>query len=430
MKTDLGYIGEQVEAARSRLGLSRGELAARLGVTVQTIMNIERDSTYNLGTRLMRQIEVALQGKFCITFTEEGNMNDRIRIGNDELILYIRKNHDCHLSNDQLGRRIWVWLRDNAAGRKLVEDQLCRWGAVGSFIGDRDLPKTATQFEFRTSALPDLYRFLDQLGREGIPAAATGLAPTPIENYRVGEFTLVIDLLGTAVRMADSASWLESCLEILDVIEDVLNATTNMANPGQSRRVFQHGDTLVFPSDDIARLIPLGMELMTRFWDRDILAQASIAAGGAYFITDPGGFGSQKRLHPNASLQPLVGPAVARSHLALRGVKGPRFVLDEETVRVSPAPGVWRRYLGDARRRVDPGCGVQVSEVAWWQYLGDHVDHQLEERLRNLDRTMCDAGQRAPGSPVKPLWERDIASMEKRLEHLQAFARILKDDPF
>lgn len=155
----MNRVGNLVEDLRKRRGLSRGELARLLDVSAQTILNIERDPHYNLGTRLLRAIEIALGGEFHINF-EEGKAMSRIRMGNDEFILNIRKNGVCALTNDQLGRRIWVWLRDNANGKQLVENQPCRWGSTGQFIDELDLPKTATQFEFDITALPDLYRFL------------------------------------------------------------------------------------------------------------------------------------------------------------------------------------------------------------------------------------------------------------------------------
>lgn len=94
----------------------------------------------------------------------------RIRMGNDEFILYIRKNYtECQATNELLGRQIWIWLRDNADGQKGEANQLCSWGTTGEHIGERLLPKTATQFTFNAARLPDLYRFLDGLG-SGISA--------------------------------------------------------------------------------------------------------------------------------------------------------------------------------------------------------------------------------------------------------------------
>lgn len=90
-----------------------------------------------------------------------------IRMGNDEFILYIRKQHpNCKITNEILGKRIWQWLRDklNSQASKDQEDVPCFWGAEGNFIREDKLPKTAAQFSFEPAVLPDLYAFLDDLG--------------------------------------------------------------------------------------------------------------------------------------------------------------------------------------------------------------------------------------------------------------------------
>ena len=95
-------------------------------------------------------------------------MNTSISMGNDEFILYIRKNYpDCATSNDQLGKRIWEWIRerDATAGKAGKEEAVpCSWGDTGAHIGATKLPKTATQFEFERKLLPELYDLLDALG--------------------------------------------------------------------------------------------------------------------------------------------------------------------------------------------------------------------------------------------------------------------------
>jgi transcriptional regulator with XRE-family HTH domain len=169
-------VGRLIHQVRTRLGLSRADLARRLGLTVQTILNLERDPDYNLGLRVLRQLESALNGQFDIRFTEGEKMKTRMRMGNDEFILYIRKNSNCQLTNTVLGKQIWTWLHDHAEGVKLAEDQPCRWGSIGAFIGESGLPKTAAQFEFRVDALPDLYAFLDRFALE--PAETAPRDPT------------------------------------------------------------------------------------------------------------------------------------------------------------------------------------------------------------------------------------------------------------
>lgn len=160
-------IGEIIERRRRLLGLSRAELAAALGVSAQTVLNVERDRSYNLGTRLLRLIEDALGVEFHVAMKEKTTMTDRITMGNDEFILYIRKNYDCDIANPQLGRRIWVWLRDNASGEQVSEQRPALWGSTIAAVDRVGLPGSATQFEFERDALPALYRFLDQLGSGG-----------------------------------------------------------------------------------------------------------------------------------------------------------------------------------------------------------------------------------------------------------------------
>lgn len=85
-----------------------------------------------------------------------------ITMGNDEFILYVRKNFpNCRVPNDQLGKTIWQWLKANDLSAKIIErDQPCQWGDFGTITSDISLPKTATQFRFAIETLPCLYTFL------------------------------------------------------------------------------------------------------------------------------------------------------------------------------------------------------------------------------------------------------------------------------
>jgi hypothetical protein len=91
---------------------------------------------------------------------------DQIVMGNDEFILFIRKNFpDCSMTTNQLGKKIWTWLRDADPRAEIIEKGLpCYWGDKGDFISADRLPKTATQFKFDINVLPDLYEYLCELG--------------------------------------------------------------------------------------------------------------------------------------------------------------------------------------------------------------------------------------------------------------------------
>jgi hypothetical protein len=89
-----------------------------------------------------------------------------ITMGNDEFILYIRKNFpSCEVPNDQLGKTIWQWLERNDPVAVIVErDQPCQWGSSDTITSETSLPKTATQFRFSRATLPRLYEYLGAIG--------------------------------------------------------------------------------------------------------------------------------------------------------------------------------------------------------------------------------------------------------------------------
>lgn len=91
-------------------------------------------------------------------------------MGNDEFILYIRKNYNCSLTNDRIGRMIWKWILENSKDtnkKKDIEHNVsCLWQKyirAKKTYGIR-LPRTASQMTFNRNLLPKLYDFLDELG--------------------------------------------------------------------------------------------------------------------------------------------------------------------------------------------------------------------------------------------------------------------------
>lgn len=92
-----------------------------------------------------------------------------IVLGNDEFLLYIRKQYrNCRTTNDTLGRQIWIWLRNVDSAARKVQEEPCYWSsAAADFLDAQRLPRTATQFEFDRNVLPELYGYLDELGQQG-----------------------------------------------------------------------------------------------------------------------------------------------------------------------------------------------------------------------------------------------------------------------
>jgi len=89
-----------------------------------------------------------------------------ITMGNDEFILYIRKNFpSCRVTNAQLGKTIWQWLKSNDPTAEIIErDKACEWGSSDTITSETSLPKTATQFRFSRDTLPQSHEYLDAVG--------------------------------------------------------------------------------------------------------------------------------------------------------------------------------------------------------------------------------------------------------------------------
>ncbi len=92
-------------------------------------------------------------------------MQQTIKMGNDEFILHIRKNNSlCKTDNKVLGQKIWKWiLAKDSNAKEIKNDVPCLWGTNTPNTNPEILPKTATQFEFQRSLLPQLYSFLETL---------------------------------------------------------------------------------------------------------------------------------------------------------------------------------------------------------------------------------------------------------------------------
>lgn len=88
----------------------------------------------------------------------------QIKIGADELILWLRKNGKAsEISNEVLGEKIRKLIEDELIGRKL-EVLPCFWynKAVDEFAGKFKLPEHATQYEIDVIKLPELFNELNR----------------------------------------------------------------------------------------------------------------------------------------------------------------------------------------------------------------------------------------------------------------------------
>jgi hypothetical protein len=91
-----------------------------------------------------------------------------IKIGADELILWLRKNGKAiNVPNDEilgLGRRIYELIVNQLAGIKVESNKLSHWS---NLLDDKNvdkygLPKSSAQYEISTSQLENLYNELNK----------------------------------------------------------------------------------------------------------------------------------------------------------------------------------------------------------------------------------------------------------------------------
>jgi hypothetical protein len=93
-------------------------------------------------------------------------MSTKIKIGADELILWLRKNQKAiNIPNDEIqgvGRKIHDLIVNELGGEKIINNQPAHWA---NLIGDKNieklnLPKTSTQYEIESEKIGELYESL------------------------------------------------------------------------------------------------------------------------------------------------------------------------------------------------------------------------------------------------------------------------------
>jgi hypothetical protein len=86
-----------------------------------------------------------------------------IKIGADEIILWLRKNGKAAAKDTDTLGRIILTLMSGLGGNKIIDDHPSFWGSSGTNTGSTGLPKTAAQYEIDVSQLPALYTSLMDL---------------------------------------------------------------------------------------------------------------------------------------------------------------------------------------------------------------------------------------------------------------------------
>ena len=87
-----------------------------------------------------------------------------IKIGSDELILWLRKNNKAvNIPNDNLGNDISKLIQENYNGVIIEYDKPAYWQTDDGSknIGANNLPKTSAQYTIDTKYLPDLFETMN-----------------------------------------------------------------------------------------------------------------------------------------------------------------------------------------------------------------------------------------------------------------------------
>ena len=240
-------------------------------------------------------------------------------------------------------------------------------------------------------------------------------------DFNIGNWSLTMDLLGTASKMGE-ADWLTQLNEFLNAIS--LSVKEALASSIAGFNLVQYGDSVTFSHNDADALVFLGISLQVKLFAEDILAQLALSCGGVYYLDDT-------TIHqvvdgmPNFKLHCLVGRGVARSHLALRRVRGPRFLIDEEIGDVQAIGSGWSRVLIGA----ETGGDLRCSEVRWWENVPD-IANVTEDRIHDLQAEIkYEQDSLVEFEHLRFDIERKVSSLQKRLDHYKCFGEVLKKDP-
>jgi hypothetical protein len=130
-----------------------------------------RRESERIRAELKRKKQVLISDKqFINIHVNQAHKVNTIQMGNDEFILYIRKNYPkCLATNDTLGKKIWEWIQKKDPNAVQINDGIpvpTMWDG-GANVNAYKLPQTATQFEFDRTLLVSLYDYLDALGTGG-----------------------------------------------------------------------------------------------------------------------------------------------------------------------------------------------------------------------------------------------------------------------
>ncbi|MCX6112829.1 MAG: hypothetical protein NTY22_06060 [Proteobacteria bacterium] len=246
-----------------------------------------------------------------------------------------------------------------------------------------------------------------------------------LNDYKIGEFCCFVDILGTANLMSEQSTWYnESLIKIFEIIEISLNESVDLSNSDNNLELRQYTDTICIIGNNAERLVALSKSLQVQGFKKGILLQIGVADGGVYDLSGCSYIKNIESKNPHAFYQLLAGPALAKAYLLLKGVKGPRILIDnavelkmEGSQKISWGPLL---FPLDSRK-----------EVYWWDVIIDFEDViQKNKTIYREKATLWNSTPQKLGCQDRDFLfdheKRLATSFNKGLEHLEEFERVIK----
>lgn len=251
-----------------------------------------------------------------------------------------------------------------------------------------------------------------------------------LSDFKISEYCLVIDILGTVNRMSNASYFADSLLDLLNVVTQAYYETTDIADVTDSQPFFQYADTLIFPNDSTDELVSLGCRLFNTCLRKEILLQGCISGRGLFHIPDISVLKSIKKARKDINSMLVFGLGFVSSFACMKGVYGPRLLINEDFGGIFPNPGRWHHYLNTSRfLSKDTLDSFNISEVRWWE-----PDHDIDDFVNRLIiKTEKEYASRKEwlGNNITNQERREFRGFDARLRHLRTFQEMLlpENDP-
>lgn len=242
-----------------------------------------------------------------------------------------------------------------------------------------------------------------------------------LSDFKLGNYTLVIDVLGVGHLMAESSTWLSSLSSILNTINLSLDKMNGFKN--EDFYVRQYGDTVNLVGDDPCVLLKLSISLQRSIFEQGILAQMSISGGGAYDLSSSSKVRELCDANKNLEVQCLGGISLARGHMVLARVKGPRIFIDDESVCLPDSREIYQK-VSESQSNVEK-VSFPRHEVNWWsdiENISDLIADHIKLAKDKKEYWLTPPPQRNYNFKNE---ERLALSYGKEVEHLEAFLEVV-----